>query len=1289
MSSKRTDRKSRVTEHLSAAPGRLKEKPMLPRSRVVITMLLATGLAVTASANARGILSPVSLQSSFTLTATPSQVAPGGQLTVSWTAPSGRPANDWIVLCKEGNASTSYVWSQSTQGATSGSVAMTAPAQTGRYEFRYLLQGGYTDIVRSNIVPVTVAPTVSITSPSNNSTFNAPVNITINATASDTDGISKVEFFWGSTKLGETSTSPYSLVWNNPVGGSHALTAKATDGLGAVTTSSTVNITVNPASGAITGKVTRLDGTTAIAGAAIKVYQGATVSGTATSNSTGDYTVGLLVNATYSVEVSVAGYDTNTLAGIVVANGAATTLNVSLALPVTYLYDDLGRLVAVIDRDGNAASYAYDAVGNLLSISRQSPSQVSIIGFDPKGGLAGAPVNIYGTGFSATPSQNSVTFNGVAATVLSASPMLIVASVPSGATTGPIGISSPTGSATSSASFTVGAASTGAPSITSFTPAIAIAGTAVTITGTNFDTTLANDRVSFNVMQSAPSSATATSIATSVPFGSTSGHISVSTPAGKGVSSTDFFVPPSPFSAADVAFTGRMGIGENRTVTIGTANKIGLMLFDGTLGQQMSINIVGVTIGSSYVSIYKPDGAALVSDILVSTSGKFIEPLTLPAAGTYTILINAQSFTGTMTLALYNVVDLAGTISPGGPSVTAMIATPGQNARYTFAGTAGQRISLLMTGVTMSCNVNIYKPDGIIQAGYNNPGSGAFIDTQTLATTGSYTILVDPFFANTGSTTLTLYDVPADVTGSITPGGSPVTVTASVAGQNARLTFSGTAGQRVSLNLTSVTISSSYLSIAKPDGTNLVAPTSVPTSGKFIDTQTLPTTGTYTILEDPSGAYVGSATLTLYDVTDVTGTITPGGPSVTATITTLGQNARYTFAGTAGQRMSLLMTTVTTSCNVNIYKPDGAVLAGYSNPGSGAFIDSQTLPATGTYTILVDPFFANTGSMTLTLYDVPADVIGSITPGGSALTVTTSVPGQNARLTFSGAAGQRVSLSLTNVTISSSYVSISKPDSTNLVAPTFVSTSGKFIDAQTLPTTGTYTILIDPSNNGTGNMTVTLYDVPVNGNSAISLGGASVTVTTTVPGQNAGLSFSGTAGQRVSLKMTSVTINNSNVNIYKPDGSVLAGYGNVPTSGAFIDAVTLPVAGTYSILVDPSSTYTGSMTLTLYDVVDFTGSTTVGGSSVTVTLNTPGQNGQVTFSGTSGQQVTVRVTSNTIVGVTVKLLKPDGSQLTSSFSSSSSFNLAQQTLPTTGTYKIVIDPSGTNAGSMNVSVTSP
>lgn len=90
------------------------------------------------------------------------------------------------------------------------------------------------------------APVVSLTSPANNTTFTAPATIAIAATATDADGtISKVEFYNGSTKLGEDTNSPYSYSWSNVAAGTYALTAKATDDKGATTTSATVNIIVN------------------------------------------------------------------------------------------------------------------------------------------------------------------------------------------------------------------------------------------------------------------------------------------------------------------------------------------------------------------------------------------------------------------------------------------------------------------------------------------------------------------------------------------------------------------------------------------------------------------------------------------------------------------------------------------------------------------------------------------------------------------------------------------------------------------------------------------------------------------------------------------------------------------------------------------------------------------------------------------------------------------------------------------------------------------------------------
>ena len=56
-------------------------------------------------------------------------------------------------------------------------------------------------------------------------------------------------------------------------------------------------------------------------------------------------------------------------------------------------------------------------MGNLLSIARQGPSAVSIIDFSAGPGTVGSEVTIYGVGFSATPGQNTVTFNGTPAVV--------------------------------------------------------------------------------------------------------------------------------------------------------------------------------------------------------------------------------------------------------------------------------------------------------------------------------------------------------------------------------------------------------------------------------------------------------------------------------------------------------------------------------------------------------------------------------------------------------------------------------------------------------------------------------------------------------------------------------------------------------------------------------------------------------------------------------------------------------------------------------------------------------
>jgi hypothetical protein len=93
--------------------------------------------------------------------------------------------------------------------------------------------------------PPNMPPIVSLTSPSMNATFATGNSVTLAAMASDSDGsISKVEFYNGTTLLGQDLTSPYGLTWT-AITGSHAITAKVTDNLGATVTSPSVTVTVN------------------------------------------------------------------------------------------------------------------------------------------------------------------------------------------------------------------------------------------------------------------------------------------------------------------------------------------------------------------------------------------------------------------------------------------------------------------------------------------------------------------------------------------------------------------------------------------------------------------------------------------------------------------------------------------------------------------------------------------------------------------------------------------------------------------------------------------------------------------------------------------------------------------------------------------------------------------------------------------------------------------------------------------------------------------------------------
>lgn len=849
----------------------------------------------------------------------------------------------------------------------------------------------------------------------------------------------------------------------------------------------------------------------------------------------------------------------------------------SLAADISYVYDDAGRLRAVIDPASDTAIYAYDSVGNLTGITRHSSTTLAVLQFTPSTGPVGTTVTLYGTGFSATPASNTVKFNGTTATVLTASTTVLTATVPSGATTGTISVTVGANTATSSTSFTVGTG--GIPTLSVFTPSVANYGTMLTLTGTNYDPTPINNRVAFTAAMGAVATATSTSLTVPVPSTAQTGPISVSTISGTATSAQELYVAPPGVVATDVQYTGRITVdGATVVASITTANKTGLMVFNGTAGQRVSVGLSAVTVPQFTGSVYRPDGVVM----------------TVPAP-------------------------------------------------------------LFGTG-------------------------GGSLDLGILPLTGTYTIFLDPVSTYTGNITVT---VSTELTGTITPGGAAVPITISRVGQNARYTFTGTVGQTISLGVTSVTIPSLAVSIVKPDGTNLVAPTSFSTSGGAIDSQVLPSTGTYAIFVDPAQASIGNVTIRLYNTPDITGTITLNGATVTPSLTVPGQRARYTFSGTAGQWVNLGLTAVTISSSaVSMLKPDGTTLVSTTVSTSGGSLDpTTTLPVTGTYTIVVDPTGLSTGNMTLTL---TSPVTGTITLDGATVLVSLTKAGRTARYTFSGTAGQWLSLGLTPVTIASSTVTLLKPDGTQLASTTVGTAGGGLEPPSTLPTTGTYTIVVDPAGTNTGNITLKLMSYL---SGTLNLNGTATTTAITPIGRNARYTFSGTTGQWVSLGLTGVTITSSTVTLWKPDGTQFTST-SIGTSGGSLDAPTaLPTTGTYTVTVNPALQYTGNITLTLSS--DVSGTVTINAAATPITIGRAGQNARYTFAGTASQQATVKITGNTLGSVSVNLYTPSGAVQTGMGSAAASFNLQTVTLATTGTYTVTINPQTIATGSLNLQVTSP
>lgn len=199
-----------------------------------------------------------------------------------------------------------------------------------------------------------------------------------------------------------------------------------------------------------------------------------------------------------------------------------------------------------------------------------------------------------------------------------------------------------------------------------------------------------------------------------------------------------------------------------------------------------------------------------------------------------------------------------------GTPTTLSITSQGKVSIAMFDGSEGDRIFLDITSTSFFfARMAVRDPFGVVR-GQTNFGTtgGSFIDTMTLPVDGTYAVVLDQGGSSyTGSATFTITTVPADLSGTLTPG-TPVSGSITAKGQNAAYTFSGQATQQATITVSGSTIFFGYVEIRFSDGSRLFSQ-GFGTGTTVMGPVTLPLTDTYTVRVDPDGERTGNFTLTL------------------------------------------------------------------------------------------------------------------------------------------------------------------------------------------------------------------------------------------------------------------------------------------------------------------------------------------------------------------------------------------------------------------------------------------
>ncbi|MEG4293357.1 DUF4114 domain-containing protein, partial [Microcoleus sp. D2B6] len=688
-------------------------------------------------------------------------------------------------------------------------------------------------------------------------------------------------------------------------------------------------------------------------------------------------------------------------------------------------------------------------------------------------------------------------------------------------------------------------------------------------------------------------------------------------------------------------------IGDTISGTIGEPGKQDTYTFTGSPGQQLWLDSL---FPSSNISayLYSPTGKLLLNGHNLGDDRNSSELLTLTEAGTYTLKVDGSyDYTGDYQFRFLD--SAAANVTSLDTPIKGDFGTSRREAiAYQFTGSQGQPLYFDRTQGDSPNLYHLYDQYGKLVFPSQYLSSG--YEVAALPSSGEYTLILSGKNA-VNNNNYNLQIVTPDIVTTPYYVGDTASGKISEAGEQDIYAFQGKLGQKLWFDSLENSPTNLAVKLVDPDGVTVFGDQYANGDREPV---TLTKEGNYKLIVDGYADSAGdSYSFRLLDLA--------AGQPLTwdAPISgNFGSSRRetqvYKFQGTEGNYLYFDVAAGDPYNYYYLYSPDGKRL-NYQGLTSDYEL---ALPVTGEYALVLSgqdrpnnnyEFKAVTPELTTVPLTLGQTISQNITEAGEKDTYTfDGKVGQ--KLFFDGLAGNSNLVAQLYDPFGNAVVGTLGASSVNTIADWL---------PQTLTANGTYRLVVDGSNNNTGNYSFTLSDLA----KVTPLNLTEPNTGTAETGEVDLYQITGRQGQVLNFDLNAAALSGGNWVLYGPDSKVIAS----PSWNSPDFKVALPTAGLYTLAITGNNSSPVSYSFTAIDSTPARITNTGLNSTISDSLTAGGVNNHQ-FTASAGTQIFLDSINNNNWEIRARLIAPDGSKVFDNHDTR--YNTVPKVLPQTGQYTL-------------------